>query len=117
MASKDQINIGRRLIHDVVDAGAAKNPSKVVFEYQACTGADWRPVNYALLQTAMNRMAWWLTDAMKGYDSGSFCYVGPPDVRYYVITLGASKASLKVSFPMHIVFGGRFLVDDTHAVD
>jgi len=99
------MRIGRRLIHDVVDTIAAEQPEKVMLTYQPFSDSEWKSVNFATLRNAVNRMAWWLSNVMEGLDSRTFCYIGPPDLRYYFVLLGASKASYKVRISFGVLLG------------
>ena len=90
----------KRLLNHIVDQLAAQNPEAVYAEYPISpTGYEqgFLSVTYAKLANAINGLAWWLHDTVgPGKDFETLAYIGPLDVRYNALILGAVKAGYKV---------------------
>lgn len=89
------------LISHLIDKRATLTPNAVYAEYpvSALTYRDgYRKITYREMANAVNGAAKWLVDTLgAGQDFETLAYIGPNDVRYPVLILGAVKAGYKVS--------------------
>lgn len=90
----------RQLLNHVVDRRARESPKMIYAEYPiSSTGYDqgFLKITYADLANAINGLAWWLHNTIgPGNDFETLAYIGPLDVRYNALLLGAVKAGYKV---------------------
>jgi acyl-CoA synthetase (AMP-forming)/AMP-acid ligase II len=81
------------LYPDVVYAEVPRTPDS--FEYV--------PITYRQLNNAVNAFAWWVKSTIglpvKADEFPTMVYMGPNDLRYAILALGAVKAGYKVLFP------------------
>ena len=94
--------IGKKeILINIVDFTARKSPQALYAEFPISAtsyDAGYRKVNYADLANAVDGVAWWLTNTLgPGKDFETLAYIGPNDLRYNVLVLGAVKAGYKVS--------------------
>ena len=91
----------KQLLIHVVDGMAKARPEALFAEYpiSATTYADGDlKITYDSLANAVNGVAWWLNRELgPGKDFETLAYIGPNDVRYNAMILGAVKAGYKVS--------------------
>ncbi|KAF2104323.1 acetyl-CoA synthetase-like protein [Rhizodiscina lignyota] len=93
------MEIGRRTIHEVIDRNAAEEPTGVLIKYPQSSSFDaWTSISHKTFKNAVDRMAWWLADVLGSHGSQVICYVGGFDIRYYLLTVAASKTSFKALF-------------------
>ena len=94
---------GERLLNHIVDELARTSPEKLYAEYPISpTGYDkgFQKITFADLANAVNGLAWWLHDAIgPGKNFETLTYIGPLDLRYNALILGAVKAGYKVCAP------------------
>jgi hypothetical protein len=92
-----------QLLVNILDGLAVSRPYALYAEYpvSATTYADgFFKVNYAQFANAVNGMAWWLeTNLGHGKNFEPLAYLGPSDIRYNALLLGAVKAGYKVRGP------------------
>lgn len=93
---------GERTVLDTIDALAADHPERTWARYprsqEAFEKAELISVSFAALSNAINRLAWYLdTQLPERRDLDTIAYVGPSDVRYYILGCAASKCRLVVS--------------------
>lgn len=90
----------KQLLNHVVDRRASDTPDAIYAEYPvSTTGYDqgFLKVTYADFANAINGAAWWLHNTIgPGKDFETLAYIGPLDVRYNALLLGAVKAGYKV---------------------
>lgn len=101
MASSDGQDAGnRRLLPNLVDEIASRKPDLVWAEYpkSLSTYAEgFLAVTYHQFANAVNGTAWWLRHTFgTPNDFPTLAYVGPNDVRYQLLLIGAIKAGFKV---------------------
>lgn len=102
MASSFEIpqDCGKRLIPDIIDNRARENSTQSFVSYAKSSRIEDGFVNisYGQLSNAINACAWWIEDKLgKGTEFQTLAYVGPSDLRYGILTIGAIKAGYKVS--------------------
>ena len=83
-----------------VDETAKSDPERIWAEFPAAFSSydhGFRPVRYKELANAVNGAAWWLLrNVGEAKNFETINYVGPNDLRYPIIVLGAVKAGYKV---------------------
>ncbi|KAI9842652.1 MAG: putative NRPS-like protein biosynthetic cluster [Sclerophora amabilis] len=90
----------KQLLNNIVDGMANARPRALYAELPISPtsyDAGYRKVTYGALANAINGVAWWLTEKLgpgKGFQT--LTYMGPNDIRYNVLILGAVKAGYKV---------------------
>ena len=91
----------KRLLVRIVDYLAAEKPQLLYAEFprSPTTYADgFQSVTYGAFADAINGIAWWLHDTLGlGKNFETLAYIGPNDLRYPALILGANKAGHKVS--------------------
>ncbi|KAL2835427.1 hypothetical protein BJY01DRAFT_259225 [Aspergillus pseudoustus] len=90
-----QFNPQTQLLPHIVDHYAATKPKAIYAEYPVSltTYADgYRPITFKAFANAINGIAWWLSEKLGPGDGEILAYVGPNDLRYPVLVLGAIKA-------------------------
>ena len=106
------IRYGHRLIPQLIDEGAKNSPDVSFWSIPRSSNlADgFRDINYAQVAGAINRVAWWINENVgKSTNFESLAYMGPPDLRYAILTVAAQKTGHTVSHRSaqpctHIVF-------------
>lgn len=90
-----------QLLNHVVDCHAVRRPQALFAEYPISpTSCDdgFTKITYGKLANAINRIAWWLVENLgPGHDYETLAYIGPNDLTYPALILGAVKAGYKVS--------------------
>ncbi|KAJ9624372.1 hypothetical protein H2204_010825 [Knufia peltigerae] len=113
MTTADSTFTRRQLLNHVVDRRARNTPDAIYAEYPvSTTGYDegFLKVTFKDFANAINGLAWWLHNTIgPGKDFETLAYIGPLDVRYNALLLGAVKAGYKVlltsprnSMPAHV---------------
>lgn len=86
----------RELVPTLVDRLAEVKPNSLYAEYPVSTltyEEGYRRITYRDLANAVNGVAWWLQEALgPGKDFEILAYIGPNDLRYPALILGAVKA-------------------------
>ena len=100
MASVTGHSSNKCLLPTIIDETAATEPDLIWAEYpkSRTTYADgFNTVTYRQFANAINGTAWWLQKTL-GSPEGfpTLAYVGPNDVRYQLLLIGAIKAGFKV---------------------
>lgn len=91
--------IGRRLLPHAVDDIAHYDPSKVWAFLPNKVSKGWEDITYESLARAVNRLAWFVEGKLGRATAGQFptvCYIGKPDMRYFVMEMAAAKTGYKV---------------------
>ena len=96
------LSCGERTVLDTIDALAASHPERIWARFprsqEAFEKAELVSVSFAAFSNAINRLAWYLdTQLPERRDLDHIAYVGPSDVRYYILGCAASKCRLIVS--------------------
>ena len=88
------------LIPNLVDQRAQTEPERLYAEYPVLTGSyeqGYRKISYRDFANAINGMAWWLYNTLgPRSDIEVLAYIGPNDLRYPALVLGAVKAGFVV---------------------
>lgn len=88
------------LISNIVDQRAQTEPERLYAEYpiSAVSYEDgYRSISYSDFANAVNGMAWWLHNTLgPRNDVEVLAYIGPNDLRYPALVLGAVKAGFVV---------------------
>ena len=99
--STSKTNYGRRLLVDVVDARARRQPDRTWASIAHINAAD-SFINVIIkeLAQAVNFMSWWMESQIGRSSSDkidTIGYIGAPDVRYGIMFLASIKLGYKVS--------------------
>ena len=93
-----------QLLNHIVDCVATSTPQALYAEYPVSTTTcekGFYKITYAKLANAVDRIAWWLVDNLGlGRESETLAYIGPNDLIYPALILGAVKAGYKVLAPL-----------------
>ena len=88
------------LLPHLVEDRARTNPDAVYAEYPVSSSSydqGFRKITYADLANAINGVAWWLHHTLGPcQDFEVLAYIGPNDLRYPALVLGAVKAGYVV---------------------
>jgi acyl-coenzyme A synthetase/AMP-(fatty) acid ligase len=99
-SAANDFNPCTQLIPNVIDHYARVLPDAIYAEYPVSSMSyedGYRPVTYRALGNAINGIATWLTANLGPGNGEILPYVGPNDVRYPALVLGAIKAGYCVS--------------------
>ena len=95
-----QTNYGHRLIPQLIDERAESNPQGSVWSVPKSSNlADgFRDISYGQVARAINKAAWWIDEHIgKSTTFENLAYIGPPDLRYSILTIAAQKTGHTVS--------------------
>ena len=95
-----QPDYGHRLIPSLIDNRAQEDPQRPVWSIPCSSNlADgFRDINYGQVAQAINRAAWWIDENVgKSTTFETLAYMGPPDLRYAILTVAAQKTGHTVS--------------------
>ena len=91
----------KHLLNNIVDGIARTRPAAVYAEIPRSSTsyeAGYRRVTYGALANAVNGVAWSLKEMLgESRSSQTLAYIGPNDLGYVMMILGAVKAGYKVS--------------------
>lgn len=95
---------GRRLMSHLIDERAATNHEQpfATIPRSNDVANGFEDVSYTRLANAVNRAAYWLYDKFghpERVDIDIVMYIGPPDLRYQILALGAVKSHHVMFFP------------------
>lgn len=97
----------KKLLNSIVDQLAKENPEFLYAEIPLSPSSlelGFRQVTYRVFANAINGMAWWLDRTLgRGGNFETLSYLGPNDLLYNIILLGAVKAGYKVGMGIYIV--------------
>lgn len=90
----------QELLPNIIDQRASKDPSKTIAAIPVSSHASdltWKDVNYHEFANAVNGAAWWIHNEL-GTSSNfdTLAYIGPNDLRYPILVLGAVKAGFQL---------------------
>ncbi len=95
-----RLRLGADLIPKLVEKRALLTPDDVYAEYPVSAHSydrGFRKITYSNLANAVNGIAWWLHRTLgPSRDFETLAYIGPNDIRYPAIILGAVKAGYVV---------------------
>ena len=95
-----QVRLAADLIPNLVDKRAALTPHNVYAEYPISPytyDLGYRSFLFTDLANAVNGIAWWLHQTLgPSHTFETLAYIGPNDIRYPAIILGAVKAGYAV---------------------
>ena len=90
------------LVTNIVDHYAKTNPDALYAEYPISEWSyeeGYRKITRRDLANAVNGAAWWLHDSLgPGTNFEALAYIGPNDVRYVALIIGAVKAGYMVRY-------------------
>ena len=90
----------KQLLNNIVDGMAKTRPSAIYAEIPnspTTYEAGFRKITYGILANAINGVAWWLKEELGASQNfETLSYIGPSDLRYVIMLLGAVKAGYKV---------------------
>ena len=98
--SSSQTGYGHRLIPQLIDERAKMNPHGSVWSVPKSSDlADgFRDISYVQVARAINKAAWWIDEHIgKSTTFENLAYIGPPDLRYAILTVAAQKTGHTVS--------------------
>ncbi|QIW99163.1 hypothetical protein AMS68_004681 [Peltaster fructicola] len=105
MAISSSPTCGRRTLLSTIDALARTSGSVIWAQYAASTSAfekgEFRSVSFATLANAIARLADHLAAIQASLQTSaktSLCYIGPSDIRYFLLACAASKLHLEILF-------------------
>lgn len=84
----------------LVDRRATNIPDRTfaIIPKTASINDGYREYKYSELAEAVNKMSWWLDSELgKSVNLDTIAYMGPPDLRYTFLVLGAIKTRRSVS--------------------
>lgn len=90
---------GERLLTATVDSIADADPTRTCFVIpDESSEIDYIDISYKRFANSINRLAWHLKQTIGVSDQfETVCYLGPPDLLYFVFALAACKCGFKVS--------------------
>lgn len=101
------------LLPNIFDYYAQVKPDAIYAEYPVNSMTyeeGYRPITYKALANAINGVAGWLTKTLGPGTGEILAYLGPNDLRYPALVLGAVKAGYCVGWPVYVVrFPGNLL--------
>ncbi|KAE8146594.1 hypothetical protein BDV25DRAFT_143558 [Aspergillus avenaceus] len=84
-----------QLFPNIVDHYARVKPDAIYAEYPVSSESythGYRPITFKAFANAINGIAWWLTRKCGPGDGEILAYMGPNDIRYPALVMGALKA-------------------------
>lgn len=88
------------LVPNIVDQRASDEPDMLYAEYPVSSlsyDEGYRRITYRDFANAVNGISWWLHDVLgPGQGFEALAYIGPNDLRYPTLILGAAKAGYMV---------------------
>lgn len=88
------------LVPNIVDQRASDEPDMLYAEYPVSTlsyDEGYCRITYRDFANAVNGISWWLHGVLgPGQDFEALAYIGPNDMRYPTLILGAAKAGYMV---------------------
>ena len=100
VVSNQDVPLSRQLIPRIIDRLAEITPQSLYAEYPVSPlnyDEGYRKITYGDFANAINGIAWWLHNTLGlGKDFETLAYIGPNDLRYPALILGAVKAGYLV---------------------
>ncbi|PWY91620.1 NRPS-like enzyme [Aspergillus sclerotioniger CBS 115572] len=98
-ATVSGFNPRTQLLPHIVDHYATVKPEAIYAEYPVSSMGyedGYRPITFKAFANAINGTAWWLVDKLGPGNGEILAYVGPNDLRYPALILGAIKAGYRM---------------------
>ncbi len=95
-----QTRYGHRLIPQLIDERAKSDPHDPCWSVRRSSNLSdgFRDISYGQVARAINRVSWWIEQNVgKSTTFETLAYMGPPDLRYAVLTVAAQKTGHVVS--------------------
>lgn len=95
-----QPDYGHRLIATLIDQRAQEEPHRPFWSipHSSALADGFQNISYGQVARAINRAAWWIDENVgKSTTFETLAYMGPPDLRYAVLTVAAQKTGHTVS--------------------
>ena len=89
---------GQRLVPHLIDDIAHNDPYRTFCSLAKSSNIPdgFQDVSYRAFANAINRLAWWIEENLgNNYTFETVSYIGPPDLRYIVLTIAAQKTGYK----------------------
>lgn len=102
------------LLPNIFDHYAWVKPDAIYAEYPVdpmTYEKGYRPITYKAFANAINGVAGWLTKTLGPGTGETLAYLGPNDLRYPALVLGAVKAGYCVGWSFHVVRFSGSLAD------
>lgn len=103
-----------QLLNHIVDYVATTKPQALYAEYPISPvsyEAGFRKITYATFANVINRIAWWLNDHLgPGKNFEALAYIGPNNLAYPSVILGAVKAGYKVSLDPRNMYCSKWIL-------
>ena len=99
----------RELVPTIIDRRATLEPAAIYAEYPVSTTSyedGYRSITYKDLANAVNGIAWWLQQNIgPGKDNvkEALAYMGPNDIRYPALIVGAAKVGYMVGIGAKLI--------------
>ena len=98
---------GQRLVPHLIDDIAHNDPSRTFCSLAKSSDVSdgFQDVSYGAFANAINRLAWWIEENLgKKSTFETVSYIGPPDLRYIILTIAAQKTGYKArrDYAIHI---------------
>lgn len=92
-----------KLLPTQIDQIAEQDPSRIFGEFidSPITPDGVHKLQYRDLARAIDRLAWWICSSLQDSKLPEFtvvCYMGYPDVRYYIVLVAMIKCRYTVSY-------------------
>ncbi|VUC24934.1 unnamed protein product [Clonostachys rosea] len=106
---------GRRLLPTVIDDRARANPDEAMFFLADDSNGtvSLRRISTSQFSNAINYVTWWLKEQLHDPELGTvFGYIGPNDLRYFILMVASVKLGCKVllSSPRNSIAGHTALI-------
>ncbi|CAH0052193.1 unnamed protein product [Clonostachys solani] len=106
---------GRRLLPTVIDDRARTNPNEAMFVLIDDSNGtiSLKRISTSQFSNAINHVTWWLKEQLHDPEPGTvFGYIGPYDLRYFILMVASVKLGCKVllSSPRNSIAGHTALI-------
>ncbi|TVY87466.1 Non-canonical non-ribosomal peptide synthetase [Lachnellula willkommii] len=101
-SNEHPLGYGKRLVPHIIDDRARESPGQLFAAFPKSSRIEdgFQDVTYGQFANAINACAWWIEQEIgKGVDFQTLAYIGPSDLRYAILTVGALKTGHKAFFP------------------
>ena len=89
---------GQRLIPHLIDDIAHNKGSRIYCSLAKSSKISdgFQDISYGAFANSINRLAWWIEENLgKSSTFETLSYIGPPDLRYIILTVAAQKTGYK----------------------
>lgn len=93
---------GKRTLPAVIDDFASETPDSIWASFptspESFERGELYDVTFAALSNSISRLAWYLESKLgRSENFETICYLGPSDIRYFILAIAACKCGYKVS--------------------